>query len=311
MTRQILADRGDHGVRLDLVLARHLADRPDLSRTTLQRLVMAGRVTCNGRRVTRTSARVAAGWLLEVDAPDAPARTSPVPEAIPLPVVFEDEHLLVVDKPPGMVAHPAYRHERGTLLNALIGHVSQQGEGVVPRLVNRLDRDTSGLVLVSKHLACHARLLRAMAAGAMRKEYLAVVKGVPRPPRGLIDLPLGRSQADKRRVAVRPDGQESRTRYEVLARLRGHWAGCCVVRCRLLTGRTHQIRVHLSARGWPIIGDTVYGVPLNGFPRQALHAHLLSFTHPVSGESLLLRATAPPDLEAVLCEVAGEWLEWE
>lgn len=299
MRREFVADRGDDGVRLDLVLARHLADRPDLSRNRIQQLITSGQVVVDGAPRTRSASRAVGGCVVAVDLPEPPPRMRPVAEVATLEVVYEDDDLLVVNKPPGIVAHPAYRNERGTLLNALLGYLGQDAERA-PRLVNRLDRDTSGLVLVARTGRVHSRLVRGSGAAAVTKHYLAIVHGRPKPPRGIIDLPLARSNADRRRVAVVAEGRRSLTEYQVLAALGGPWRGSALVRCRLLTGRTHQVRVHLAARGWPILGDRVYGLGAEAFPRQALHAWELDLEHPSTGRPMHFTAPLPPDMAAVV-----------
>ena len=228
-------------------------------------------------------------------------------------VVYEDESLIAIDKPPGMVVHPTYRNWSGTLLNGLLWHVRGR-PGIEPSIVTRLDKDTSGLVLVALRPELHARIQRDAAAGRMKKEYLAIVRGEPTPSRGSIALPLARSAEDRRRVVVTATGQTSQTDYEVLSTwgddldglegrslqgppLLGRYS---LVRCELVTGRTHQIRVHLAARGWPIAGDASYGEAHPALARQALHAWRLSLPHPVTREALLLEAPVPQDLRVLL-----------
>jgi 23S rRNA pseudouridine1911/1915/1917 synthase len=213
-----------------------------------------------------------------------------------LSVLHEDETLIVVDKPPGVVVHPTYRNWTGTLLNGLLWHVRDR-PGASPRIVTRLDKDTSGLVLVALTADAQARIQKDNDAGRVTKEYLAVVQGVPEPPSGVIALPLARDAADRRVVVVTPAGQPSETSYEVVAADDGR----SVVRCELITGRTHQIRVHLASSGWPILGDAVYGVPCDGLTRQALHAWGIALPHPVTRATLEIEAPLPPDLQA-LCQ---------
>ncbi|MBI4887056.1 MAG: RluA family pseudouridine synthase [Acidobacteria bacterium] len=217
-------------------------------------------------------------------------RPRPEPERIDVAALYEDEWLLAVDKPPGMVVHPTYRNWSGTLLNGLLWRFRDR-PAIEPRIVTRLDKDTSGLVVVALNADVHARIQQDAAKGRIVKEYLAVVHGRPDPRRGAIALPLARSAADRRRVVVDPCGQESETRYEVLSE-----GPVSVVRCELITGRTHQIRVHLAARGWPILGDRVYGTPDGTLPRQALHAWRVSLPHPVSRDPVALEAPVPDDL---------------
>jgi 23S rRNA pseudouridine1911/1915/1917 synthase len=203
-----------------------------------------------------------------------------------LSVLYEDDTLAVVDKPPGIVVHPTYKNWSATLLNGLLGRYQE------PRIMTRLDRDTSGIVIVALGADAHARLQRASMAGRIRKEYLAIVRGAAEPGSGSISAPLARSPEDRRRVVIDPAGQDSRTDYEVLASV----DGVSVIRCELITGRTHQIRVHLASRGWPILGDSTYGSPEPGLARQALHAWRAAFAHPVTGEPLAITASVPEDL---------------
>ena len=228
-------------------------------------------------------------------------RPQPEPEALAVTVVHEDEWLIIVDKPPGMVVHPTYRNWSGTLVNALLWHVRGRA-GVRPRVVTRLDRDTSGLVLVALAPEVQARIQRDAAAGRVRKDYLAIVRGTPAPARGTIALPLARSPEDRRRVVVADTGQPCETRYEVMASYEPAPGPCSLVRCELVTGRTHQIRVHLASCGWPILGDPVYGVPHEGLARQALHAWRLTLPHPVSRDLLAIEVPLPPDLLGLVGE---------
>jgi 23S rRNA pseudouridine1911/1915/1917 synthase len=222
-------------------------------------------------------------------------RPRPEPEAVEIAVIHEDEALIAIDKPPGMVVHPTYRNWSGTLLNGVLWHVRGRA-GIEPSIVTRLDKDTSGVVLVALRPELHARIQRDAAAGRMKKEYLAIVRGTPTPASGSIALPLARSTEDRRRVVVTATGQTSQTDYEALSTVNGY----SLVRCELVTGRTHQIRVHLAARGWPIAGDCVYGEPHAALTRQALHAWRLSLPHPVRREALQLEAPVPQDLRTFL-----------
>ena len=219
------------------------------------------------------------------------------PEAIAVRVVYEDEDLFVIDKPPGMVVHPTYRNWSGTLLNALLWLVRDRPDAR-PSIVTRLDKDTSGLVVVALSPEIHARVQRNAAAGRMKKEYLAIVRGIPEPASGVLSMPLARSIEDRRRVVITPSGQISHTHYEVVSSLRG----VALVKCELITGRTHQIRVHLAGRGWPILGDPTYGVPHPALPRQALHAWRVSLPHPVSQTPLQFDVPLPADLRDVVAE---------
>ena len=229
--------------------------------------------------------------------PEKPAaiqspRRRPEPEELDLAVLYEDDSLIVIDKPPGMVVHPTYRNTSGTLLNGLLWRLRGR-EAVLPSIITRLDKHTSGLVLVALTPDVHARVQREAEAGRVRKEYLAIVRGTPHPRSGTIALPLARSPEDRRLVIVTLAGQASETRYEVLASARDH----SLVRCELVTGRTHQIRVHFAAVGHPIVGDPTYGQPHDALPRQALHAWRLTLAHPVSGAPLQVEAPIPADFQ--------------
>jgi 23S rRNA pseudouridine1911/1915/1917 synthase len=318
--RLLTADRGDAGRRLDLVVRRHLADLQAATRTRVQAWIEGGRVTVNGTTVRRTAARTALGDLVAVDLPadpDAP-RAAMAAENVSLRILYEDDHLLAVDKPAGVVMHPTYKNSAGTLLNALLWHARSWPPGARPSLVGRLDKLTSGVVVVAKNAAVHAALQRAMAAQDTEKDYLALVYGRVNVARGRIDLRLAKDRRDQRRVAASAtDGAESLTRFERLARVAAPVAGLSLLRCRLATGRTHQIRVHLAARGWPIVGDPAYGEPrwtqvadpglaaaLRAFPRQALHAWRVGLTHPVTGQRITCEAPLPEDF-AELLSVSG------
>ncbi len=303
------ADRGDAGVRVDLVLLRYLRGRLVLSRRRLQAAIEQGRVTVNGVRATKASSRVAAGDCIEALLPTHRRRGPALPQPLPLDVLFEDDYLLALDKAPGIVVHPSYKHADGTVFNAVLWHLREQR--VQPRLLNRLDKDTSGVLLLSKSHAAHEAVVQAMRAAAVRKEYLAVVTGVPDPPAGTIAARLRRDPRDTRRVATSEgEGKESETVYATLR--------CAppfsLVRCELVTGRMHQLRVHLAARGWPIVGDRMYGAglpalpapaplpapPAPTFPRQALHAWRLTLPHPATGERLVIIAPIPEDMRKLM-----------
>jgi 23S rRNA pseudouridine1911/1915/1917 synthase len=235
-------------------------------------------------------------------------------EEVALRILHEDDHLLVLDKPPGVVVHPTHAHTEGTLMNALLWHARRWPEPQRPSLVGRLDKLTSGIVLVAKSAALHALLQRAMADAACEKDYLALVYGRVRPSGGEIRLRLGRDRSDRRKIAVATHaGAASLTFFECVARAALPEAGASLLRCRIVTGRTHQIRVHLAALGWPIIGDPIYGEPrwsavvdlpvaarLRAVSRQALHAWRLSLVHPVTGRRLRVEAPLPEDFGELL-----------
>jgi len=205
-------------------------------------------------------------------------------------VLYADQWLMAVDKPAGVVVHPTYKNWSGTLLNGLLSRVAE------PRIVTRLDKDTSGVVLVALSADVHKRIQRDTAAGRVKKEYLAIVCGTPAPPRGSIDAPLARSGADRRRVVVDAGGQHSLTEYDVVSTSNG----AALVRCELATGRTHQIRVHLASRGWPVAGDLVYGAPHPDLTRQALHAWRVTLPHPITRDTLTLEAPFPSELQRLV-----------
>ena len=313
MWHPVALDRGDAGVRLDRVLLRHLGRRPGASRTRIQAWIAAGAVLVNGRPASRASRKVSASDDVRVRLEPVAPRQRPQPENRRLDVVYEDDDLLAVNKPAGLIVHPSYKHAAGTLMNALLWHTP------TPGLVHRLDKQTSGLVLVAKRREVHAALQRAMERRAVDKHYLAIVIGRPSPPRGTIDLALDRDPWDRRRVTVRDrGGVPSVTKYEVAGRSASAAKGrLSLVRCRLITGRMHQIRVHLAAKGWPIVGDPTYGpaVPVRiadtelaervrTFPRQALHAWRIELDHPCTGARLSIEAPVPDDMAALL-DAAG------
>jgi len=222
-------------------------------------------------------------------------RRRPLPEEGPLSIVFEDEWIIVLDKPPGIVVHPTYKNWSGTLLNSVLWRMRERADAQ-PGILTRLDKDTSGLVVMALTPAVHAAMQRDQAARRIDKTYLAVVQGTPEPARGTIALPLGRDLADRRRVVVTDTGAPSETRYEVMATLDEN---ASLVRCELVTGRTHQIRVHLAARGWPIVGDAMYGVTSATITRQALHAWRIRFPHPITRQPLDLEAALPTDIRTL------------
>jgi 23S rRNA pseudouridine1911/1915/1917 synthase len=320
-TRLFHADRGDARERLDLVLVRHLADLPEVSRTRIQAWIEGGLVRVNGEAAAKAAERVGQGDAVEVvlPPPPPPPRPRAAAEELPLALLYEDEQLLAVDKPAGLVVHPAFGHRRGTLVNALLWHARAWGEGARrPSLVHRLDKDTSGVLLVAKTAAAHASLVRAMKARTVRKEYLAIVYGRPRQASGKIERRIGRDPGDRRRMAaVASEGREARTLYERLATTPPGEPPLSLLRCFLQTGRTHQIRVHLQAHGLPLVGDPLYSAPRHkgiadpalaalcrGFPRQALHAHRLTIRHPATGVALTFEAPIPTDF-AELAAAAG------
>jgi 23S rRNA pseudouridine1911/1915/1917 synthase len=315
--RIMTADRGDTGRRLDLVLRRHLIGLDSASRTRVQRWIENGHVTVNGSLVRRVATRAALGDVVAVTLPprdeDAPRRVMEA-EDVSLDILYEDDHLLALDKPAGLVVHPTYKHTDGTLMNALLWYARAWPSGQRPSLVGRLDKLTSGIIIVAKTAALHAALQRELVSGASEKDYLAVVYGRVKVACGEIGLRLGRDRGDRRRVVASATvGASSLTRFERLARVAAPRAGLSLLRCRLVTGRTHQIRVHLATHGWPLVGDPAYGEPrwsqiadpglaatLRAFPRQALHAWRVRMIHPLTGVPLEIEAPIPEDLKELL-----------
>jgi len=310
-TRTIVADRGDAGVRLDRVLRRHLGDVDAATRTRVQAWIEDGRVTVNGAPVRRVSTRAVLGDRVSVALPEPKPRRVMAAEDTPLDLLYEDDDLLALNKTAGVVVHPAYGHATGTVMNALLGRARTWPAGGRPSIVGRLDKGTSGIVLVAKRPAVHAALQRAMARAD--KRYLAIVYGKV-PPRGEIDLRLQLDPRDRRRVVASHDaGAHSLTEFERLARAAAAPVGLALLRCRLATGRRHQIRVHLAASGWPIVGDAKYGEPrwhrvadaalaaaLQSMPRQALHAWRLTFAHPATGAQIVIEAPLPADMRQLI-----------
>jgi 23S rRNA pseudouridine1911/1915/1917 synthase len=305
--RRITLDRGDAGIRVDRVLLRHLGHEPGVSRTRIQRWIDGGGVLVNGQPAPRAAWRVAATDEVKVRLEPRRERARPAAEPLPIAILYEDDDLMVVNKPAGMVSHPSHFNRTGTLLNGLLAHARGWPAGSRPGLLGRLDKQTSGLVLVSKRPAVQASLQRSAAALRVEKDYLAIVFGKPTPVRGAIDLALDRDPWDRRRVTVTDrGGQPAVTKYERVATTAREGSNGAkafsMVRCRLITGRTHQIRVHLAARGWPIVGDATYGLA-HPFPRQALHAWRLSFPHPTTGKEVTIVAPLPEDMRALAREL--------
>lgn len=333
------------GLRLDVYLTNKL---PNVSRSKVQKGIEAGRVTVSGEVVTKNSHGVQPGDHI-VCRVMKPPPIEVVPEEIPLDILYEDDWLIVVNKPAGMVVHPAYGHRSGTLVNALLHHVGgsrvtaeqidedavddddlglstigagPQYEGdrtLRPGLVHRLDKDTTGVMVAAKRDAAHAPLAEQFAERTIGRRYLALVWGIPEPPSGTVESDLGRSPRDRKRVAVLKDGAGKRaiTHYETVEA----FEHLTLVRFRLETGRTHQIRVHAQHLGHPVFGDLTYGGDrivygsavgsrkkfignlLRALPRQALHAHTLGFTHPETGEEMHFEAPLPSDMEHVLSRI--------
>ena len=282
------------GERLDTFLAQRC---PDLSRSRIQALTAEGCVTVDGAPA-KPAARLRQGQTVSLVVPP-PAPSSLVPQAMDLHVVHEDSDLLVIDKPAGLVTHPAPGHPDHTLANAVLAHCPDlEGVGgeIRPGLVHRLDKDTSGLIVVAKNDTAQAGLSAQFKDRTVSKAYLAAVTGHPDPERATIDAPIGRHPRSRTRMAVVSAGRDAVTEYDVLRRLRGY----SLVEARPKTGRTHQIRVHLASIGHPVAGDATYGRPAPGLDRHFLHAHRLAFDHPRTGNRLKLESPLPKDLQAFL-----------
>ncbi len=299
-TVEMTVSPDDKGLRID----QFLAARPEagLTRSRARRLIDEGRVTAGGRAV-KASHKVAAGEAVRLTVP-APEPLRLTGEDIPLDVVHEDADLLVINKPRGMVVHPAAGHDHGTLVNALLEHcrdLSGINDVLRPGIVHRLDRDTTGLLVVAKNDEAHLSLAAQLRDRRLKRRYLAIVSGGLKDERGVIEAPIARHPIDRKRMAVVEGGRPARTRFTV----RERFTRATLVEAELDTGRTHQIRVHLSFIGHPVLGDPVYG-PKKKAPfveGQALHAWSIAFTHPRTGEELTFTAEPPPDFLALL-----EWL---
>ena len=286
------------GERLDTFLAQRC---PDLSRTRIQALTTEGFVTVDGDSA-KPAARLRQGQTVSLVVPP-PAPSSLVPQAMDLHVVYEDSDLLVIDKPAGLVTHPAPGHPDHTLANAVLAHCPDlEGVGgeIRPGLVHRLDRDTSGLIVVAKNDTAQAGLSAQFKDRTVSKAYLAAVTGHPDPERATIDAPIGRHPRSRTRMAIVSAGRDAVTEYDVLRQLRGY----SLVEARPRTGRTHQIRVHMASIGHPVAGDATYGRPAPGLDRHFLHAHRLAFDHPRTGNRLELESPLPKDLQTFLDSVA-------
>ncbi len=295
---QITAE--ESGERIDALLARLL---PELSRSAAQRLLEEGRVTLGGKPVKKNT-RVSAGDLLELTLPEA-ADVPLLAQDIPLDVVYEDADVIVVNKARGLVVHPAPGHPDGTLVNALLWHCGDSLSGIGgekrPGIVHRIDKDTSGLLIVAKNDFAHQALSAQLADRSLSRTYEAVVRGSLREDSGTVDRPIGRHPVDRKRMAIVAGGRTAVTHWEVLARYKGYTH----VRCKLETGRTHQIRVHMASLGHPLLGDFTYGAPSpeKGLEGQCLHARALQFVHPRSGEPVRLETELPDYFTAVLARL--------
>jgi len=295
-------------------LDKALADATDLSRERVKALIAEGKVELDGQvaKSASTKVQVDSSFLIHLPPPSDPQA---IPQDIPITVVYEDEHLIVVDKPAGMVVHPAAGNPDGTLVNALLHHCKGQLSGIGgvarPGIVHRIDKDTSGLLVVAKSDAAHEGLAKQFADHSLERAYLAVCGGHPNPASGTVNARLGRSDRDRKKMAVLPDdstrGKHAVTHFKTLERL-DH---CALIECRLETGRTHQVRIHLASIGHALIGDPVYGrtpaairpiIKALDFNRQALHAARLGFIHPVTGNRLSFSSELPPDMRELIDE---------
>ncbi len=305
------------GQRADRFLADAIGT---LSRSRVKSLIEAGRAWCDGALISQPAEPVRAGGHYELR-PPAVVSAVPLPQAIPFTILYEDRDLLVLDKPAGLVVHPAPGNEDGTLVNALLAHCGDSLPGIGgerrPGIVHRLDRDTTGVMVVAKTEQALASLGAAFAARDLERAYLALVWGVPSPPAGEIEAPVGRDPRDRKRMAVvTRGGKPALTRYRTL---QVFGAAVSLVECRLATGRTHQIRVHMAFAGHPVVGDPVYlrripaaakGLPeelrqtLLDFPRQALHAQTLGFRHPRTGAEMRFESEPPEDFQRLIGAVS-------
>lgn len=288
----------DAGQRIDLFVGRQL---PQLTRSKIQRLCGDGSVLVNGKRVEK-NLRLKGGEEVELRLPE-PSSTALVPQEMPLDIVYEDANLLVINKPKGLVVHPAAGNLDGTLVNGLLFHCGNDllvvGDPARPGIVHRLDKLTSGLLVAAKTLLAYESLTRQMKDRKAKRIYEAVVHGNPKEEAGTIDLPIGRHPTHRKRMAAGiPDGRPARTHYRIIARFQGF----CHLELELETGRTHQIRVHLSHLGYPVAGDMVYGPKkgISSLEGQCLHGRTLGFSHPSTGEALTFTSPLPPYFESFL-----------
>lgn len=299
-TYNLLVD--EPGARLDKYVAEHCAG---MSRTQAQKLIVDGHIQVNGS-IAKSGLRLTIGDRLTVSLPP-PASTTLAAEDIPVDILYEDDDLLVVDKPAGLTVHPAPGHSSGTLVNALLSHLPSlpdTGDWQRPGIVHRLDKDTSGVMLVAKNIAAHANLAAQFKDRSIAKTYLVLVKGHLAPEDGSIEAPIGRDASHRERMAVVAEsrGRDARTDYHVIEYLDGY----TLIEVKPETGRTHQIRVHLEAIGFPVVGDRVYGVKSPYLSRQFVHAARLGFNLPSTGEHIEFSAPLPPDLSQALKEIRNQ-----
>ena len=316
-THRFTADEAEAGERIDRLLADRL---PEISRNRLKSLIEAGRLSVGGETIDQPSYRVKPGQNLVLAVPE-PLDATPQAQAIPLDILFEDPDLIVIDKPAGMVVHPAPGNPDRTLVNALIAHCGEGLTGIGgtrrPGIVHRLDKDTSGVMVAAKSETAHRGLVNAFAERDIERAYLALVWGLPEPRAGEITGNIGRNPRNRKKMAVlKRGGRPASTRYRVIEELVSGQVS--LIKCRLMSGRTHQIRVHLAHKGHPVLGDALYGragearlkrlpaparAALKALGRQALHARTLGFHHPVSGAVLKFESELPPEISGLICSL--------
>jgi 23S rRNA pseudouridine1911/1915/1917 synthase len=296
-TIELVADRGRE--RLDVFIARR---RPELTRSRIRRLIDEGLVTVDGVQ-TKASTKVSEGESVAIIVPPREAAELEA-EAIPLPIIYQDSDIIVVDKPAGLTVHPAPGHPRGTLVNALLAthpELREVGDRLRPGIVHRLDKDTSGLIVVAKNERAQAALQTQLKEREVKKTYVALVRGVPEPREGMIEAPIGRNPKNRKKMAVVAGGREATTKYRVIEVIGG--GQYALLEAEPVTGRTHQIRVHLSALAHPIVGDATYGGRSKVLGRQFLHAAKLAFAMPPSQRMVEFESPLPADLREALNEL--------
>ena len=307
-TLEFEIDGDSHPIRLDLLL-RH--ESPNLSRTEVQRFIRSGAASINGDVVVSPSTRVNPGDRVEFDLPgDALDEVPPVPQNLDINVVYDDDHVIVVDKPVGMAVHAGAGRTDGTLVNALLARYPELADLEPierPGIVHRLDAGTSGLMVVARNADSAAVLSDAIKAREVDRRYLALVVGKLPPGGGVVDRPIGRHPTIRTRQSVIDNGRPARTRFVYVSGFSLGGKALSMVELKLETGRTHQIRVHMQAIGYPILGDPVYGISLPEIElrRQFLHAHRLGFNHPITGETMVFQSPLPDDLESVLNRIGS------
>lgn len=306
MTEQIFLIDGDHaGKRIDSYLSEQLTG---VTRSMAQNWIEQKYVTLEQGSMLKKNYKLTAGDCIHVQIPDAQA-VEIVPQDIPIDIIYEDADIIVVNKARGMVVHPAAGNWDGTLVNALMFHCGDRLSGINgeirPGIVHRIDKDTSGLLVVAKNDRAHQSLAEQIACHSAAREYQAIVVGNPRADSGTIEQPIGRHKTDRKKMAIVPDGREAITHYQVLERYRGY----ALMAFQLETGRTHQIRVHMASIGHPIIGDPLYGIKKDRFSNlegQCLHAYRLSLDHPRTGERMTFESPLPPYFTAVQNKLVRE-----